>query len=47
MIRCSVSIGIANYPGDGRDLRDLLSIADRNMSRDQELRRAPSAPARV
>ncbi len=47
MIRCSVSIGIANYPGDGRDMRDLLSIADRNMSRDQELRRAPSAPARV
>jgi diguanylate cyclase (GGDEF)-like protein len=45
MIRCSVSIGVVNYPGDGRDMRELLSTADRNMYRDKELRRAPGAPA--
>jgi diguanylate cyclase (GGDEF)-like protein len=43
MIRCSVSIGVANYPRDGRDLRDLLSIAERTMYRDKELRRVPAA----
>src|SRR6202044_3541738 len=41
MIRCSVSIGVVNYPKDGRDIRELLSMADRNMYRDKELRRAP------
>jgi diguanylate cyclase (GGDEF)-like protein len=41
MIRCSVSIGVVNYPKDGRDMRELLSIADRKMYRDKELRRAP------
>jgi diguanylate cyclase (GGDEF)-like protein len=45
MIRCSVSIGVVNYPRDGRDTRELLSIADRNMYRDKELRRAPGTPA--
>jgi diguanylate cyclase (GGDEF)-like protein len=45
MIRCSVSIGVVNYPKDGRDMRELLSIADRNMYRDKELRRAPGAEA--
>jgi diguanylate cyclase (GGDEF)-like protein len=45
MIRCSVSIGMVNYPKDGHDMRELLSIADRNMYRDKELRRAPSARA--
>jgi diguanylate cyclase (GGDEF)-like protein len=45
MIRCSVSIGMVNYPKDGRDMRELLSIADRNMYRDKELRRAPTARA--
>jgi diguanylate cyclase (GGDEF)-like protein len=45
MIRCSVSIGVVNYPNDGRDMRELLSIADRNMYRDKELRRAPRAQA--
>lgn len=44
MIRCSVSIGVVNYPRDGRDMRELLSIADRNMYRDKELRRAPGTP---
>jgi diguanylate cyclase (GGDEF)-like protein len=45
MIRCSVSIGVVNYPRDGRDMRELLSMADRNMYRDKELRRAPGTPA--
>jgi len=45
MIRCSVSIGVVNYPKDGRDMRELLSIADRNMYRDKELRRAPGTEA--
>jgi diguanylate cyclase (GGDEF)-like protein len=45
MIRCSVSIGVANYPKDGRDMRELLSIADRMMYRDKELRRAPGTAA--
>ncbi|MEA3149551.1 MAG: diguanylate cyclase [Gammaproteobacteria bacterium] len=31
MIRCSVSIGVVTYPKDGRDMRELLSIADRKM----------------
>ena len=43
MIRCSVSIGVVNYPKDGRDMRELLSMADRKMYRDKELRRAPGA----
>jgi diguanylate cyclase (GGDEF)-like protein len=47
MIRCSVSIGVALHPRDARDMRDLLSIADRNMYRDKELRRAPGSPASV
>jgi diguanylate cyclase (GGDEF)-like protein len=47
MIRCSVSIGVANHPKDGRDMRDLLSIADRMMYRDKELRRAPGSAANV
>src|SRR6202171_2235358 len=47
MIRCSVSIGVANYPKDGRDMRDLLSIADGNMYRDKELRRAPGTQAKA
>ncbi len=45
MIRCSVSIGVVNYPRDGREMRDLLSMADRNMYRDKELRRTPVTPA--
>jgi diguanylate cyclase (GGDEF)-like protein len=36
MIRCSVSIGVVNYP---------KSIADRKMYRDKELRRAPGSEA--
>ncbi len=45
MIRCSVSIGVVNYPKDGRDTRELMSIADRKMYRDKELRRAPGVKA--
>ncbi len=45
MIRCSVSVGVANYPKDGRDIRDMRSLADRQMYRDKELRRAPSVAA--
>jgi diguanylate cyclase (GGDEF)-like protein len=45
MIRCSVSIGVVNYPKDARDMRELLSMADRNMYRDKELRRAPDSEA--
>ena len=45
MIRCSVSIGVVSYPKDARDMRELLSIADRKMYRDKELRRAPGNEA--
>jgi diguanylate cyclase (GGDEF)-like protein len=47
MIRCTVSIGVVNYPADGRDMRDLLSGADRLMYRDKELRKPPGATANV
>jgi diguanylate cyclase (GGDEF)-like protein len=47
MIRCSVSIGVVNYPKDGRDMRELLSFADRQMYRDKELRRNPGTAANV
>ena len=43
MIRCTVSIGVANYPRDGREVRELQSIAEHQMYRDKELRRAPGA----
>jgi diguanylate cyclase (GGDEF)-like protein len=45
MIRCSVSIGMVNYPKDSRDMRDLRSLADDKMYRDKELRRMPGAEA--
>ena len=45
MIRCSVSIGVVNYPKDSRDMRDLRSLADDKMYRDKELRRMPGAEA--
>jgi diguanylate cyclase (GGDEF)-like protein len=43
MIRCSVSIGVVNFPKDSRDIRELQSAVERNMYRDKELRRAPAA----
>ena len=39
MIRCTVSIGLASFPKDGRDARELMKLADRRMRRDKELRR--------
>jgi hypothetical protein len=33
MIRCGVCIGVANYPKDGRDVRELKSVAEGNTSR--------------
>jgi diguanylate cyclase (GGDEF)-like protein len=45
MIRCSVSIGVVNYPKDARDMRELRSLADDKMYRDKELRRMPGAEA--
>jgi diguanylate cyclase (GGDEF)-like protein len=47
MIRCTVSIGVASYPKDGREARELLNAADRFMYRDKELRRAPGPAAKV
>jgi diguanylate cyclase (GGDEF)-like protein len=47
MIRCSVSIGVASYPKDARDMRELMSVADRMMYRDKELRRTPGAAAKA
>lgn len=46
MIRCSVSIGAAAYPKDSRDMKELMSLADRRMYRDKELRKPPQ-PARA
>jgi diguanylate cyclase (GGDEF)-like protein len=45
MIRCSVSIGVVTYPGDSKDMRELLSLADDKMYRDKELRRMPGVEA--
>ena len=47
MIRCTVSIGVANFPRDAKIMKDLLSVADHNMYRDKELRRTPGAAANV
>jgi len=47
MIRCSVSIGLVNYPKDARDTRELLSLAEHKMYRDKELRRSPGSEANV
>ena len=46
MIRCSVAVGVANYPKDGREVRDLLGTAEANMYRDKQLRRPPPAGAK-
>jgi diguanylate cyclase (GGDEF)-like protein len=43
IIRCSISIGVAAYPRDGRDARELLMLADRRMYKDKELHRPPAA----
>lgn len=43
MIRSTVAVGIANYPRDGREVRDLLGAAESSMYRDKELRRPPAS----
>jgi diguanylate cyclase (GGDEF)-like protein len=43
MIRCTVSIGVVNYPKDGSEIQELRRIVERNMYRDKELRRPPTA----
>jgi diguanylate cyclase (GGDEF)-like protein len=45
MIRCSVSIGVVNCPKDSRDMHELMSLADRRMFRDKELRQNPGSAA--
>ena len=47
MIRCTVSVGIANFPRDARDVRELQSIAEHQMYRDKELRRMPGSPEKA
>jgi GGDEF domain-containing protein len=47
MIRCSVSIGVVNFPKDSRDIRELQSAVERNMYRDKELRRAPAVQVKA
>jgi len=37
--RVAVSIGVAVFPSDGRDLRDLVKIADRAAAKDRDSRR--------
>jgi len=43
IIRCSISVGIASYPKDGHEARELLTAADRRMYREKELRGANGA----
>src|ERR1700753_579207 len=45
MIRCSVSIGVVNYPKDSRDMRDLRSLAEDKRYGAKELRRIPGTEA--
>jgi len=45
MIRCSVGVGIATYPQDAREIRELQSLAEHRMYRDKELRRGPAQEA--
>lgn len=39
IIRCSISIGQASFPQEGRDEREMLTVADRKMYRDKDRRR--------
>ena len=47
MIRCNVSIGVVSFPKDGREMKELYELAERNMYRDKELRRAPDTQAKA
>lgn len=42
MVRASVSVGTATYPGDHLYSKELMIIANQRMRRERELRRAPS-----
>ena len=43
MIHTSISVGIATFPKDSTELRDLIVRADHDMYRNKELGRAPTA----
>jgi diguanylate cyclase (GGDEF)-like protein len=43
MIHTSISVGIATFPRDSTELRDLIVRADHDMYRNKELGRAPTA----
>jgi diguanylate cyclase (GGDEF)-like protein len=45
MVRCSISVGVAMFPKDGRDMRELLALADRRMYKEKDLRRSPAGEA--
>jgi diguanylate cyclase (GGDEF)-like protein len=43
MIHASISVGVATFPKDSSELRDLIVRADHDMYRNKELGRAPTA----
>jgi diguanylate cyclase (GGDEF)-like protein len=43
MVRTRVSVGVATYPADSPDLRELVKRADTDMYRNKELQRPPTA----
>ena len=45
VVRCTVSVGAAASPRDGRDVRALVATAEKRLAREQELRHAPTGPA--
>jgi diguanylate cyclase (GGDEF)-like protein len=44
-LRCSVSIGMAAAPRDGREPAAVLAVAERRLAQERELRRAPGGNA--
>ena len=45
VVRCSVSVGAAASPRDGRDVRALVAAVEKRLAREQELRRALAGTA--
>jgi diguanylate cyclase (GGDEF)-like protein len=45
LIKCSVSVGVAAAPRDGRDALALIASAERRLERDRELRRSSASTA--
>lgn len=45
MVRLSVSVGVASFPTDSEDARDLVGMADKDMYRDKLARRKPPVEA--